>query len=57
MDKEIQAQVETGETLFDIGYDPFCYNSKEEEDRAIQKLVDAINANKDNYERIISSNV
>ena len=41
---EIKATVETDDTPFDLGYDPFCYNSREEYVNSVNALVDAINA-------------
>ena len=44
---EIKATVETDDTPFDLGYDPFCYNSREEYVKSVNSLVDAINASEE----------
>lgn len=47
MSEERIATVETDDTPYDMGYDPFEYDSMEDYVEAVNALVDAINASRD----------
>jgi hypothetical protein len=47
MSTEPQAQVETDDTPYDLGYDPFQYDSREDYVKSVNALVDAINATRE----------
>ena len=47
MEEEITAKVETDDTPYDIGYDPFVYESREDYVKSVNALVDAINSTRE----------
>ncbi len=47
MEDEITAKVETDDTPYDIGYDPFEYESKDDYVKSMNAIVDAINATRE----------